>query len=541
MLGAITCFTPIHARDGFRRRRLIGCPRSPRGATITEIGSTCRHSSGSVRSRLPVLSSAPEISSRSVGTAVLGAGPAGLTAAYVLARHGCEGAVFEADSAVGGIAKTVAFRGYRFDLGGHRFFTKLAPINRLWVSMLGDEFLTRPRLSRIYYRGKFFTYPLVAREVVGRLGLAEAALCALSYLATRMRPRRREPATFEEWVTSRFGSRLYHTFFRSYTEKVWGIPGSEIQSAWAVQRIRNFSFLRAVLGILGLRRNVPTLIEEFQYPRLGPGQMWEAFARWVEGRGIPIYLDHRCVALRHRSGRVESVILEADGAEHEIAVEAVLSSIPLSELILSLDPPPPTEVCAAARGLRYRDLVVVALVIDDPEPFPDNWIYLHDPETRAGRVQNFGAWSESMVLPGTTCLGVEYFCFEGDEIWEMTDEEAVELAACELGTIGLLDPDRVVDGVKVRVRRAYPIYDLGYERRVAVLRRHLDGFANLRTFGRNGLHRYNNQDHSMWTAILATLNHVRGTSYDVWSVNTDAAYHEEGALVDELLDVELVT
>lgn len=471
---------------------------------------------------------------------MLGAGPAGLTAAYVLARHEREGAVFEADGVVGGIAKTVEFGGYRFDLGGHRFFTKLAPVDRLWRSMLGDEFLTRPRLSRIYYQGRFLTYPLVAREVIGRLGIAESALCALSYFATRLRPRR-DPVTFEEWVTSRFGSRLYHSFFRSYTEKVWGIPGSEIQSAWAAQRIKNFSFFRAVLGILGLRRNVTTLIEEFQYPRLGPGQMWQAFADRVEEAGIPVHLHHRCVALRHRDGLVTSIVVRTNGSEHEVPVEAVLSSIPLSDLVLSLDPAPPAGVLEAARGLRYRDLVLVALVTADPEPFPDNWIYLHDPETRAGRVQNFGAWSASMVVPGTTCLGVEYFCFEGDEIWELRDEDAVALAARELGAIGLLDPDRVVDGVKVRVPRAYPMYDLDYDRRVETLRRYLEGFENLRTFGRNGLHRYNNQDHSMWTAILATLNHVRGTSFDVWSVNTEASYHEEGAMVDELLDVELVT
>ena len=470
---------------------------------------------------------------------MLGAGPAGLTAAYVLARHGHEATVFEADGVVGGIAKTVEFEGYRFDLGGHRFFTKLAPIDRLWHGMLGEELLTRPRLSRIYYQSKFLTYPLVAREVIGRLGIGESLLCALSYFTTKLR-RGPEPATFEEWVTSQFGRRLYHSFFRSYTEKVWGIPGSEIQSAWAAQRIKNFSFTRAVLGILGFRRNVTTLIEEFEYPRLGPGQMWEAFARYVDERGIPVHLNHRCTAVRHSEGRVTSVVVRTNGHEHEVPVDAVLSSIPLSELVLALDPPPPPEVVEAARGLRYRDLVLVALVTADPEPFPDNWIYLHDPETRAGRVQNFGAWSESMVVPGTTCLGVEYFCFEGDEIWEMRDDEAVALAANELGAIGLLDPTHVVEGVKVRVPRAYPMYDLAYDSRVAILREYIESFENLQTFGRNGLHRYNNQDHSMWTAILAALNLLRGTSFDVWSVNTEAAYHEEGAMVDELLDVELV-
>jgi protoporphyrinogen oxidase len=286
---------------------------------------------------------------------------------------------------------------------------------------------------------------------------------------------------------------------------------------------------------------VTTLLEEFRYPRLGPGQMWEAFSRAVEERGVPVRLNHRCTQVRHDgAGRVESIVVGTNGDAVELPVDAVLSSIPLVDLVLSLDPLPPQRVVTAAARLRYRDLCLVALIIDDETPFPDNWIYLHDPDTRAGRVQNFGAWSESMVRPGTTCLGVEYFCFEGDEIWELPDEEAVALAKRELGRIGLLDPARVVDGVKVRVPRAYPMYDSNYQEALPVVREYLRGFENLRTCGRNGLHRYNNQDHSMWTAILATLDLLDGGGHDVWSVNTDAEYHEEGAIVEGLLDVELV-
>jgi protoporphyrinogen oxidase len=470
---------------------------------------------------------------------VLGAGPAGLTAAYVLTLKGERGAVFEADGTVGGIAKTVEYKGYRFDLGGHRFFTKLGPVRRLWEDLIGDDFLLRPRLSRIYYQGKYLHYPLVARDVIPRLGILESALCALSYLWAKAK-RPPEPRTFEDWVTSRFGRRLYESFFRSYSEKVWGIPGTQIQSEWAAQRIKNFSLFRAVLGLLGLRRNVTTLIEEFHYPRRGPGQMWERCRERVEERGIPVHLHHRTVAVRHDGSRATSVIVRTNGTETEHAVDAVLSSIPLSELVQILDPPAPPEVLEAARNLRYRDFVLVALILSEPEPFPDNWIYLHDPGTRAGRVQNFGAWSPDMVVPGTTCLGVEYFCFEGDDIWELPDEQAVRFATREMAEIGLVDPAKVVEGVKVRVPKAYPMYDLGYDQRVAVLRDYLARFENLRTFGRNGMHRYNNQDHSMWTAILATLNLVDGTDYDVWSVNTEAEYLEEGAVVDELLDVELV-
>jgi protoporphyrinogen oxidase/predicted dehydrogenase len=471
-----------------------------------------------------------------IGTAILGGGPAGLTAAYIIGRRGKPGALFEADGTVGGIAKTVEFNGYRFDLGGHRFFTKLGPVQRLWEEMLNGDFLTRPRLSRIFFSGKYFSYPITAKDVVGRLGLFESARCALSYLWASRR-RKRDADTFEEWVTTRFGRRLYDAFFRSYTEKVWGIPGSEIRSLWAAQRIKNFSLGKAIVSILGLKReHVTTLIEEFRYPRLGPGQMWEAFADRAEEKGIGIHLNHRCAGLKHADGRIQSIVVRQNGDVFEHPVDSVISSIALSDLVLGLDPPPPPEVERAARTLRYRDLVLVALMTTEDEPFPDNWIYLHDPETRAGRVQNYGAWSADMVRPGTTCLGVEYFCFQGDDIWEMSDKDAVELATQELARIGLIDPDKVIDGVKVLVPRAYPMYDAHFEEAVATIRTYLGRFENLQTCGRNGLHRYNNQDHSMWTAILAALNILDGAQHDVWSVNTEAEYLEEGELVEALLE-----
>jgi len=475
----------------------------------------------------------------SAGIAVLGGGPAGLTAAHVLAQRGVKGTVFEADGVVGGIAKTVEFNGYRFDLGGHRFFTKLKPVERLWEEMLGEEFLTRRRLSRIYYRGDYFQYPLEARNVVSQLGLGESLRCAASYFAACLR-RRRPAETFEDWVTARFGRRLYERFFKTYTEKVWGIPGSEVRAEWAAQRIKDFSFWHALTAILHLRRKTATtLIEEFRYPRLGPGQMWEAFRTRVEEGGVPVRLNHRCISLFHSEGRVDRIAVRTNDADSEYAVDGVLSSIPLSELVLSLEPRAPAEVAAAARRLRYRDLCLVALILDEEQPFPDNWVYIHDPGTRAGRVQNFGAWSASLVVPGTTCLGVEYFCFRGDEIWELPHEQAVALATDELARIGLVDPSRVVDGVKIRVPKAYPMYAQGFLDDVAVIRSYLDTFENLKTFGRNGLHRYNNQDHSMWTAILATLNLTAGTDYDVWSVNTEAEYLEEGDAIEAALEGEL--
>ena len=472
-------------------------------------------------------------------TAVIGAGPAGLTAAYVLAARGARAVVFEAGDTVGGIARTVTWEGYRFDLGGHRFYTKVNAIQRLWEHVLGDELIVRPRLSRIYFHGAYFAYPLQARDVIRGLGLIESFRCAVSYFRSRM-ARSRPDVTFEDWVVARFGRRLYNTFFGPYTEKVWGIPGSELRAEWAAQRIKDFSFAHAVKSLLGIQRDdITTLIEEFHYPRLGPGQMWEAFATEVESAGIPVRLRTPVTAVRHFGNRVTSVVTRCDGAVAETQVDAVLSSMALSDLVLSLDPPAPAEIRAAAESLTYRDFCLVALVIDTEQPFPDNWIYLHDPGVRAGRVQNFGAWSPAMVRPGTTCLGAEYFCSEGDEIWTMDETELIQMTVAEMHRIGLVDPATVVDGIRVRVPRAYPIYDESYAEALALIHGYLASFENLATFGRNGMHRYNNQDHSMWTAILATLNHLDGTSHDVWAVNTEQAYLEEGKLVDELLGLDL--
>jgi protoporphyrinogen oxidase len=469
----------------------------------------------------------------SIGIAVLGAGPAGLTGARVLARAGRSAVVFEAEAQVGGIAKTIEFEGYRFDLGGHRFYTKLRSIQRLWEESLGEELLVRKRMSRIYYRGRFFNYPLRAEDIFRRLGLIESLRCALSYAGARLRFWAGEPKTLEDWVVSRFGRRIYEDFFSTYTKKVWGVPGSEIQAEWAAQRIQEFSLLKALLGIMRLqRRPPPTAIEQFHYPRLGPGQMWEAFQEGVEADGIPVRLQSRCVGIGHDAGRVRRVVIDRDGELSEHTVDGVVSTLALPELIYALDPPPPPAVRDAARSLSFRNLCLVALMLEDEVPFPDNWIYLHDPATTAGRVQNFGAWSEGMVRRGTACLGVEYFCGDGDEIWGMSDADAVSLAVGEMEAIGLIDASLVTNGVKVRVPRAYPVYDDGYREAVAEIRGYLQSFENLQTCGRNGLHRYNNQDHSMWTAALATTNLLDGGSRDVWSINSRGEYLERPEQVE---------
>ena len=463
--------------------------------------------------------------------AVLGAGPAGLTAGYVLAGAARPVVVFEADHQVGGLARTVERDGYRFDLGGHRFFTKSGEVQRLWQEVLGDELLVRGRLSRIYWRGRFIDYPLRLTDVVRKIGPVELARCSASYALALARRRRHEHETFEEWVCDRFGRRLFELFFESYTEKVWGVPTCEIRAEWAAQRIRTLSFARVVRAAL-LRdgAGVHSLIDRFEYPRLGPGQMWEAMAAEIVGAGGELRLGARVERIELRGGRVSAV--QAGG--ERVAVEHAISSLALRDIVALVDPPPPRAVLAAARGLRYRDFIAVALVVRGEDLFPDNWIYIHDPDVLVGRIQNFRAWSEALVPDADrTCVGMEYFCFEGDELWRASDDELVARATGELEAIGLASADRVQAGHVVRVPKAYPIYDADYEQRVRTVRAWLEGIGNLQQIGRNGLHRYNNSDHSMLTALRAVENACAGTEHDLWAVNCDGAYHEEGRKIEQ--------
>ncbi|MDB9529338.1 NAD(P)/FAD-dependent oxidoreductase [Oscillatoria sp. CS-180] len=460
-------------------------------------------------------------------TVVIGAGPAGLTAAYELAKKNVQSITFEQSDKVGGIARTETYKGYRFDIGGHRFFTKVTEVEQLWYEVLGDEFIKVPRLSRIYFDGKFFSYPLEPLNTLGNLGIFNSVFILLSYLKAKLKPSTEED-NLEQWVINRFGERLYRTFFKTYTEKVWGIPCTQIQAEWAAQRIKGLSLKKAATNALFGTNNTKTLIKEFDYPLLGPGMMWERFQTLLEKKGSPVETETRVVRVNRCGTRIQSIDVQQDGRERSIGGEHFVSSMPVTALVKQLDPPAPEYVLEAARSLNYRDFLIVSLIIDQDHLFPDNWLYIHSPDFKVGRIQNFKNWSPAMVPePGKTCLGMEYFCSRGDTVWSMPDDELIKLASTEVVNLGLVDSlDRIEDGVVIRQLKAYPVYDAEYRQHLEVIQTFLSTFENLQTVGRNGMHRYNNQDHSMLTGILAAKN-ILGENHNLWDVNTERSYHEE--------------
>lgn len=463
--------------------------------------------------------------------AIIGAGPAGLTAAYELVKHDVKSVVLEQSDIVGGISRTETYRGYRFDIGGHRFYTKVEAVQQFWQEVLADEFIKVPRLSRIYYQGKFFDYPLSLFNTLSNLGILESCSILLSYLKVKLKAKlipSPQPDNFEDWAIDCFGERLYKTFFKTYTEKVWGIPCKKIQADWAAQRIQGMSLKRAVLNALFGSQNAKSLIKEFDYPILGPGMMWERCQELVEEKGSPVFLNTSVVQIQREGTQIKSITVQQGNQRSTITAEHFISTMPVTTLVHRLDPSPPPRILESARKLKYRDFLIVALIVDRENLFPDNWIYIHSPEFKVGRIQNFKNWSPAMVPDASkTCLGMEYFCSEGDALWEQSDLELIELASCELVGLGLVNKQAIIeDGVVIRQRKAYPVYDGEYRKHVQVLQDYIKTFDNLQTVGRNGMHRYNNQDHSMLTALLAARN-ILGEHHDLWDVNTERSYHEE--------------
>ena len=463
---------------------------------------------------------------------IIGAGPAGLSAAYELIGKGIRPVVIEKSKNVGGIARTENFNNYCYDIGGHRFLTKNEMIQRLWKEMLGRDFIRVARKSRIYFRGRFFKYPLNVFDALFKLGIFESLSILLSYLRAQIRPLPEEN-TFEQWVINRFGQKLYETFFKTYTEKVWGIPCHLIQADWAAQRIKGLSLTTALANALFGTRNAKTLTDEFYYPRKGPGMMWHSFQRAIEKSGGEVHLNTEAVHLICESGRITKVACLQNGQRTDIPVEHLISSIPISKLATMIKPAPPQEIFDAAGHLSHRAFIIVGLIVDKEFLFEDQWIYIHSNDVRVGRIQNFKNWSMDMVPdPLKTSIGMEYFCNEGDELWNMDDVELAELGRSELAKLELADASNVIDHFVVRQAKAYPIYDRDYGQHLKIIRNYIETIDNLQTVGRNGMHRYNNMDHSMYTGMLAAKN-VMGSKYDVWQVNEDEEYLEEDAAAAE--------
>jgi protoporphyrinogen oxidase len=471
---------------------------------------------------------------------IIGGGPAGLTAGYLLSKEEVDLVVLEADPVyVGGISRTVTYKGFHFDIGGHRFFSKSKAVEDLWAEILPNDMLVRARSSRIFYDGKFFSYPLKPFEALLKLGIFRSAHCVLSWMKARLFPVR-DPRNFEDWVSNQFGKRLFNTFFKSYTEKVWGMSCREISADWAAQRIKGLSLGSAIKNALIPQRYngdrtkvIKTLINSFRYPRRGPGMMWEACAEKMTALGGRLEMGCRVTRCSYdeTSGNWTVAYKDRQGDLQAIEAEHVISSAPMRELMCGLSPSVSERIKHAAESLKYRDFLTVMLILKDRRMFDDNWIYIHDPSVKVGRVQNFRSWSPEMVPePDRVCYGLEYFCFEHDGLWDSSDRDLIELAKRELVEIGLSKEGDFIDGCVVRQKKAYPVYDDDYARHVATIRQELETqYPNLHLVGRNGMHKYNNQDHAMMTAMLCVENILADAKlYDLWQVNSDAEYHEAG-------------
>lgn len=481
----------------------------------------------------------PSKPGKSISVAIIGAGPAGLTAAYLLSRHpGYHIDVFEKDAKyVGGISRTESYKGFHFDIGGHRFFSKSKEVEDLWTEILGNNLLERSRSSRIYYRSRFFMYPLKAFDALEKLGLVESFLCLASYAYAKMFPVK-NPVHFEDWVSNKFGKRLFRIFFKTYTEKVWGIDCKNISADWAAQRIKGLSLSMALKNAFfssggNKDGSVKTLIDSFRYPKYGPGQMWEACKSKAEINGVKFYMGRALQKIIQQDENRWNI--ETNTGELFERYDHVISTAPITQLVTAMGEQASLKLSEAASSLKYRDFITVIVILKETNRFNDNWIYVHDPSVKVGRIQNFKSWSPYMVPDQEmVCYGLEYFCFESDNLWNSSDEQLVLLAKTELEQIGLAKACEILDSYVVRQPKAYPVYDKDYRKYLSVIRNEMQQYNGLILCGRNGMHKYNNQDHSMMTAMLAVRNIIAGEKlYDLWNVNQDAEYHESGERSNE--------
>ena len=467
---------------------------------------------------------------------IIGAGPAGLTAGYQLTKKSnLTTVILEEDkNYVGGISRTEIYKGYHFDIGGHRFFSKSKEVVDLWKEILPNDLLKRPRKSRIYYKNKFYNYPLRAFEALFNLGIFQSFLCIISYIKARIFPNK-NPKNFQEWVSNKFGKRLFKIFFKSYTEKVWGMKCNEISANWASQRIKDLNMFTVIFSAIKNTLNISstytptTLIKSFYYPRKGPGMLWEEAAKKIKMKDGQIIMGSKVVNLQYLETNEWIVSYKKDNKIYEIIATHVISSMPIKDLMISLVPK--ASSIKFANNLKYRDFISVALIINKKDIFDDNWIYIHDPNVFVGRIQNYKAWSEEMIPDNsTTCLGLEFFCNEGDDFWNKSNEQLLEISSKELEYLNLVDKNDIIDGCVVRQKKAYPVYDAQYQDDVDEIKKEIKKkYTNIHLIGRNGMHKYNNQDHAMMTALLTVENILRKKEvFDIWNVNEEAEYIEAG-------------
>jgi len=461
---------------------------------------------------------------------IIGAGPAGIACAFALGSKGKPSLVIERDEEAGGLCRTIDYSGYLFDIGGHRFLSKSDVINRLWNETLGDELLKVQRLSRIYYKKKLFKYPLSFLNTFWNLGMIESFRCIVSYMYCKL-VRPGDDKTFEGWITNRFGKRLYDIFFNTYTMKVWDVPCKDISADWAVQRIRGLSLRVAMKkALLGTKiRNTKAIYEEFYYPRKGPGQFYKKFKELTTQLGTQFLCNNKVTCIKHDGQRMYSIMVKDDqeNTESEIEIDYLFSSIPLPIFVRSMLPSPPSDVLFAAERLRFRSFLIVNVIIDKENLFPDQWIYVHSPEVRLARIQNYKNWSPDMTAdPKRTSLGLEYFCTEGDDLWQMNDVDLIDYAVKELERIGIKSRKRLINGFVIRKANCYPIYSLEYQKHLRVIQDYLRQFLNFQTIGRAGLFRYDNSDQAMLSGILAAKNYLENSFVDLWGSGAEQEYLE---------------
>ncbi len=464
--------------------------------------------------------------------AIIGAGPSGLGCAYELLKPDTAKeytvTIFDKNKQVGGLARTITRKGARFDVGPHRFYTHNAEVLQFWKQILGKEFRRIPRLTRILYGDTLFLYPIQLKDVVSKLKFTELIESVISYIYAKIFLTRQSAETFEDWITKNFGRKLYEIFFKTYTEKVWGIPCSQIGAEWATQRIKNLNFTEVIKTALFPKRQTrpKSLTDYFYYPALGSGQIYEKLALQLRRKGATIKLNAEVVKIHRRRNTIVSVDVRQNGSLKKVPVDMLFSSMPLNLFIQRLTPPPPKSVLASAKKLYFRDHITVNMSIEGTALFPDNWIYVHSPEVKMARISNYNNFSKKMSSSReTSSISVEYFAFQGDSLWRLSDKDIIKLATEEMKTVGLLK-GKLRDAFVVRETESYPTYYVGHKKHFERIKKYVSQFSNFYTIGRGGMYRYNNMDHAIYSGFLAARNLNNKDKHNVWNINEDAIFVE---------------